>query len=302
MRLVELAVLLGALGLAHADGAADRVTADSLFDDARKLMTAGKTAEACAKFETSMKLDPRLGTELNLADCHEKLGKLATAWGEWREAGAMARQAKDPRATVAHDREQAIEPKLTRIVIKIADGQAGLTVERDGTVLDPSVAGTAIPVDLGDHTVDVSAPGRVPFHHTVTADRPGTIEVDVPILAVQKVPAPHRSSARKPAGLATGAAGVVLVGVGIAVGFVAKSHYDAARRDDCDAQGLCSDTGYDRIDGAYRTATISTILVGVGAAAIAGGLILYLVPEHKATEASAWIAPAGAGLVVAGSF
>jgi hypothetical protein len=301
MRLVKLAVFLGALGSAYADGSADRVTADSLFDDARKLMAAGKTAEACPKLETSMKLDPRLGTELNLADCHEKIGKLATAWGEWREAGAMARQAKDARATVAHDREQALEPKLTRIVIKIADGQTGLTVERDGAALDPSVVGTAIPVDLGDHTVDVTAPGRVPFHRIVTADKPGTVEVDVPVLIEQTKPPAHARSTSKLAGLTAGGAGIVVASVGLAVGLVAKSRYDAARRDHCDAQGLCDRAGYDQISGAYGMATVSTILVGVGAAAIAGGVVLCLLPRHK-VEATAWVAPAGAGLVVAGRF
>ncbi len=53
--------------------------ADRLFQEGRDLLAAGKPDEACAKFELSIKKDPRaVGTLLNLALCNERLGKLAT--------------------------------------------------------------------------------------------------------------------------------------------------------------------------------------------------------------------------------
>src|SRR5262245_58083088 len=85
------------LGLAAAPvrGVAQPATvqAQSLFDEGRKLMKAGKIAQACAAFEASEKLDPVVTTLLNLADCREQNHQLATAWGAFVEAQRMARAA-----------------------------------------------------------------------------------------------------------------------------------------------------------------------------------------------------------------
>src|SRR5437870_12338563 len=69
---------------------ADKAGAELLFDQARRLMDAAKYAEACEKFAASERLEPAVGTLLNLGGCHERQGKLATAWGWYREAAAMA--------------------------------------------------------------------------------------------------------------------------------------------------------------------------------------------------------------------
>src|SRR5215471_10148564 len=57
----------------------DRVAAESLFTDARRLMQAGDYEHACPKLEASRRLEPALGTTLNLADCYDKLGRTASA-------------------------------------------------------------------------------------------------------------------------------------------------------------------------------------------------------------------------------
>ena len=51
---------------------ADLAAAQGLFDEAKRLVAQGSVAEACPKFLASFKLDPRPGTGVNLADCHEK--------------------------------------------------------------------------------------------------------------------------------------------------------------------------------------------------------------------------------------
>src|SRR5271166_3476943 len=85
--------------------------AEALFRSARELMAAGKYAEACPKLAESNRIDPKLGTLMNLALCHEKAGKTASAWAEYVQAGEIAqRTGQKERAQVARDKAQALEP------------------------------------------------------------------------------------------------------------------------------------------------------------------------------------------------
>ena len=61
-------------------------------------------ADACAAFEKSNKLDPGIGTQLNIAKCYEEWGKIGRAFLAYRDAEKMAQgrerpaRAEDPRA------------------------------------------------------------------------------------------------------------------------------------------------------------------------------------------------------------
>ncbi len=65
--------------------------AQVLFEEARQLMSAGHYAEACPKLEESQRIDPGSGTLMNLADCYERTGRIASAWGAFLDAEAGAR-------------------------------------------------------------------------------------------------------------------------------------------------------------------------------------------------------------------
>src|SRR5689334_18551597 len=80
-------------GNALAQGpSADLPIAQGLFEQGRTLMGAGRYEEACPKFAESERLDPAPGTLLNLAVCHEKEGKTATAWAEYNDVIAASRR------------------------------------------------------------------------------------------------------------------------------------------------------------------------------------------------------------------
>ena len=100
---------------------ADSDEADRLFEEGRALAKAGHYAEACERFGKSIAIERTIGTELNLADCQERLGHLREAWGLFI-AGAGDAEAKGDakRASYARDRAAALEPKMTVVIVKVA--------------------------------------------------------------------------------------------------------------------------------------------------------------------------------------
>jgi len=162
-RICSVAAALAAGTVAVAARSDDSAAAQALFNQARRAMAEQKYAEACPKLEESLRLEYGLGTLLNLADCEEHAGKLATAWTKFLELAAKARAAGQlDRARIGRERAAALEPKLSNLVIEVpVDSRVeGLLVQRDGTPIGAAEWGTPIPSDAGTHTIVASAPGR----------------------------------------------------------------------------------------------------------------------------------------------
>ncbi len=168
-----LAALLSASRAAHADAPspADAALAQSLFDEARHLMIANRFAEACPKLAESQRLDPAVGTLLNLAVCNERLGKTATAWAEYRDAESIAkREGRPDRVTYAREHATRLEPRLSRLFLVRANGNRDpdLEVRLDGVVVGEPALGSPIPVDPGPHRIEARAAGKKPWSLEVT--------------------------------------------------------------------------------------------------------------------------------------
>src|SRR5262249_53951071 len=162
---LTLATLLALAAPAHAQSAGDesqkKAAATVLFDEGKEAAKAGDLPRACAKFEASIAVLPQLGTRLNLADCYEKTGRLASAWAEFREAASLAsKRGESAREDFAREHVTALEPRLSRLTIKLAPAlhTVELRVTRDGVVVLPALLDTAVPVDTGTHVVSASAP------------------------------------------------------------------------------------------------------------------------------------------------
>jgi hypothetical protein len=164
--------------------AEDQAAARALFDAGRALMKAGQYANACPKLEAARKLFTSAGILLNLADCHEKIGRPASAWTEFGEAAAVAKRTnRDDDAEEATRRQAALDPSLPHLTIRVAHEVPGLSVKRDGAAIASAAWGAALPVDPGAHEIRAQAEGFEPWTTSITVATPGqSVTVDVPQL------------------------------------------------------------------------------------------------------------------------
>src|SRR6185436_1646486 len=147
-----VAIVICSSGPANAEpSAAYKSRATQLFKEGRNLVDQGRVPEGCRKLEESQRLDPGGGTLLNVALCHEKEGRRATAWAEFTEALGLAKKDDRPqRIELAQTHIAALEPTLSRLVIQVGPESGDLTdleIKRDGTVVRRAAWGSAMPVD-----------------------------------------------------------------------------------------------------------------------------------------------------------
>jgi hypothetical protein len=159
---VSGAAALAAMSLASPAGAQD-ARGERLFQEGRALMLEGRYAEACPKLEESQRIDPHVGTLLNLAACHERQGKIATAWVEFQQALAAARaEGQAEREELARARIEALDPRVPRLSITVpASSRAAVSL--DGAPIHPGAFGKEMPVDPGGHVVVAVEPGKKTF-------------------------------------------------------------------------------------------------------------------------------------------
>lgn len=149
-------------------------------------------------------------------------------------------------------------------------GDPGATAERIGTaneriaVLRAAEEAAATPAaDVGGaSTAQVVAPA-------------------VPVTAAK----PERSAGfpLKVAGISTGAAGVVLLGVGVGMGLAAKSDADVADKY-CDGNDCTSQRGVDANEDAKSKARVSTIGLVAGGVLVGTGVTLWLIGNKRASR------------------
>lgn len=316
LRACAVATLLIAPARASAQSAPDQVKAETLFTEGRRLLAASRFAEACPKFAESQRLDPAVGTLLNLGDCYEKTGRTASAWTVFRDAAAEAYRLHDARReAVASDRATALGLRLAKLTILVprASVTPGLQVKRDGATVDRAAWSTATPMDPGWHAIEATAPGKRRWTLPVMIDaaHPTTV---ITIPPLEDLAAPAVVAEPRTEGRSQRIAGGVLVGGGAAAlglgaiftAMAVSSNSDSAPH--CHGN-LCDTIGVGLRDDAIRDARASTISVVVGLTAIAGGAALWLTapssakkPPQAGVLAAPVIGPDQIGLTVRGAF
>lgn len=300
--------------------ASDKALAEALFDQGRKLLDAHDYAHACPTLARSNELDAGIGTLLYLADCYEKAGQNASAWATFREAASRANaRSETERERIATRRAGVLEPLLAKLTL-VVEGSAdlpGLTVTRDGRSVQREIWGVPAPIDSGVHTFDVTAPGKLPWHGSLTLLDGESRVVQIPVLL--DAPAPSAPlTAGAPAGSAPALApalsrslassetpaspsearrlapyflgGLGLVGLAVGAGYGVSAH---SKNNTADAHcarpgGLCDATGVSAGRDANHLATVSDIAFGFGAAFSAGAIILLATAPQPVASSAKW--------------
>ena len=318
--------VLSAPGRALAQPSPDtRAAAAALFEEGRKLQGEGKFAEACPKLEESQKMDPGMGTLFYLSDCYEKTGRTMSAWVGFREVAAQALLGgQADREKFARGRVATLEPQLMRLKILVRPEAGQSSVTRDGAVMSPGVFGTAVPLDPGAHLISATAPGKESWESKIILKDPGqTLTVEVPTLLDKKpgvaavtppggdklppgpqgnvvsgnvpiVPTPDLEPKRtwqRPVGIALTGVGAVGLGLGTALGFMARSTFTDSTAN-CDATGHCNPTGIEQRASAVSRGNVATGVFIAGAVVAAGGVVLWITAPSRQPAASA-AAPVG---------
>lgn len=299
--------------IAGVASAGDPRAAEALFQRAQALMkkpdaTKDEIHQACEYFVESYRQDPAVNTLVASAACHEKEGKNATAWGEYKEVGAQPGGAAEYARQRAAELEKAGFFKLT---VKVPREVKRLSFKIDDEQL--SVPPDDFPMDPGSHELEVSAPGKKSYkRHFDLTERTSPLTINVPELEdVKEEPRPNpqpqpqiitrvvQVTEQDPGGpyRGWGLFSIIFGGLTIATGSVggalAKATYDGSVKY-CTVNDVCTKDGVEKRNTANSFASIATGVFIGGAVLVAFGVTLYIVaPKKRMAEVKAAIGPTG---------
>lgn len=272
-----------------------RAQAAALFEQALPLMESKQYAQACSKLEQAAALADGEGILYKLAVCHEHIGRTASAHQGFltvaermREAGQAERE-KDARS-----RATALQPKLTRVRITVAEPVEGMSVQLGQRAIAPDQWGADFAVDPGQYEIRVDAPQRQSWTTKLDAREAGVVlAVQIPELAPLPQPAPapvpvpvpptpstptivadvSAANWQTPVGIAGMAVGGATIIAASALGIAAKIKADGA---DCDSNNFCSDPGLDQRADAVVMGNVATGVTVAGAVLGAAGFVVWI--------------------------
>ena len=268
--------------------------ADDLFRQGQERLQIGLTREACELLATSHRLDPALGTLLNLALCHQKEGKLATAHREYVTAATWARERSEgEREQFARQRAFALEADIPTLRIEIAGAPRNLHVSLDGRVIDGAELEGDIAVDPGGHRVEVTAAAKRAWHKSDLRIEPRTrtllrvvLDDETPIDAPVAI-----STHRSVPGYVAGGVAVASLGAGVALllragALDAESERDAERaKMTSPADPALKAAALASHEAAVNSQTMGLVSMGIGTLGV--GACLYFLLSARGAEAPA---------------
>jgi hypothetical protein len=300
---------------------ADEARAAELKKQGDDFMHESKFHEALKAYEDSFALVPNPAIHYNRARALQSDGDVVGALDAFDKFVATA--PADLKAKVPNLDKMIADAKthVSTLVIQCAVAGATVTVHGKNAGTTPV---EPFRTDPGDTSFTVTAPGYVAYTQDVTL-APGEIaKIDVqlkkassqettstpeptpfdhttppPKTTEPETPAATGGSGWKTAGWVFGSVGVASVGVGMI--FFGLALADKSSADPNCPGKVCNAAGRQSINEAWTFSSVSTVLVVVGAVALATSVTSFIIsPKRASVQARVFVTPSFAGL--GGSF
>lgn len=311
-----VAVCLAGAAPASAQSAADKETARSLMDQGNDLRDKGDLKGALERFKAANAIMHVPTTALAVARTQVALGKLVEARDTLAQIMTSVPSPHEPAQfaearTDAQTLDASLEARVPAITVTVSGAAAATPVSLsvDGVAVPAAVIGLPRRLDAGHHVLIAT-----------TSTQEGRAEIDVAegekkdvaiALATVAKPAPpppeepppppppesHRSYVLP--GVLFGAGGASLI-AGVITGAMELSQQSTLSTS-C-PNHVCPPSQYGALDSANTLATVSTVTLIVGGAALVAGVITLFVPKPSANASPAqariepWIGLGSAGL------
>lgn len=316
----------GALALAMSLGGASAVraapetapaelkTARQLFEEAERDEKAGRWREALDKFTRVVAFKETPSGLFHKAFCAEKLGLALAAYRDYRRAAQLS----ETYAAASAENKKLIEketaarmvallPRIPALTLRAPAGVAGLRVVFDDVELKPDELNVSRQVELGQHVVEATAPGRPLFRSHVMLGEGANEALAIVFAEPTAAPvAPPSGPVSVPEGrpASSGHPALVWAGVGTSAALAATGavFFLQGRSVADDLERECSRTDVlcrrDDLAGA-RDRNYAVAGVAGGLAAVGAGVTAWLAlsggPKAAASQALV-LSPGGVGL------
>lgn len=301
--------------------------ARALFSEAKDLEAAGEWAKALTKLEKVAKVVTTPQVRFHVALCHENLGRLVEAINGFELA---AQEAEKTGATDvlenAPKRAEALRARVAYLVLEVSGKVRVSKIYLDDRRVSIALAGTKIPVDPGEHRVEVRREGEVTYDMDVELAEGEThkleIEIDDPAPKEDPDPKPdpkpdpdiktppETEMKRLPAYILAGVGVVSFITAGVFWGLRETTVSNiAANCEDADSLTGCDPDDRELEDIAQTYDVTSKVMLGIGAVSLASGVALWFIlapedgtPTTGKKKKKVSVAPTIGGVVVSGAF
>lgn len=326
MRLLDrfacAAVVLALAAPAFGQSKADEARATELKKEGDKLVHDSKYREALEKYDASFALVANPAIQYNRARALQALGDFPGALDAFEKFDKTAPAALKSRVPHLDKMIADVAAHVATVAVRCEVPGAKVTLRGKEIGTTPMQSYRTTP---GDATITVEAPGYVTFTEdtslaegqTTTVDaalkkaaaenttepaarEPTPFDVEKPTTTtpappVAEQPTSHGRSAWRTLAFVSGGIGIASLGVGLT--FLGLSIGDKNAADPHCPGKVCDAIGHDKIDEAWTFADISTVLVVVGAVALATSLVSFIVtPKAAPVQAGFFLGPGSASL------
>ena len=279
-------------GPANAQSKAELDKARTMFLEGVSLAAANNCAAALTKYQAVVKVKMTAQVVFNIAECEERLGKLVSALGSYRLAASLVTDNKPAEvANQVGDRIGSLEGRVPRLIIQRTEQTS--RIELDGQEIGSSQMGQENLVDPGTHTISGKIGETEVWRESVQIGEKESKTVVVKIDVAKFKPPPPQPTAtatavattaptvtaeppsRLPAYL-VGGAGLLSLGVGFALMGVSLGTA-AELEKTCGPDRDCPASEKAKYDNGRTVAGVSMGLLAVGGAALATGVVLFIV-------------------------